>query len=383
MSIVRVRAIRDALMENEMSNLQMNIAGVAESNAAEQKIGTANEPKLAVVPKLVHQLKELGVEFVPADERANRPRPSVQSSSEVAGCAYSKILVLPKIASLKIELKWLVRDLLPEGCLVMLSGESGCGKSTLALALADAVAHGKPFLGRPSENRRVLIVDRENNAAIYQERFNRLGIVESEFLHIWGQWCPDEPPKPTVDEICAFARAERPLIIFDSLVAFHEGSEQDSRDTRISMDRFRRLTKEGATVVVIHHTGKSENAQDYRGSSDFKASIDVGLKLESEDRLILHSLKLTSFKFREGIFEPLKIEVRENGEFVSVQDEQRSTIENILRAHPGHSIRQITQQSGVPKDKVEEILRVGVAKGYYTKVKGANNSWCHALTKSA
>ena len=61
------------------------------------------------------------------------------------------------------------------------------------------------------------------------------------------------------------------VIIFDSLVAFHPGSEQDSKRDWKYMDGFRSLASAGATVIVIHHSGKSEGSKEYRGSSDIKS----------------------------------------------------------------------------------------------------------------
>jgi hypothetical protein len=33
------------------------------------------------------------------------------------------------------------------------------------------------------------------------------------------------------------------------------------------------------TIITLHHTGKAESAQDYRASSDIKASVDIAYKL--------------------------------------------------------------------------------------------------------
>jgi predicted ATP-dependent serine protease len=287
---------------------------------------------------------------------------------------------LPRVSDLNVEMEWLVEDLIPLESVVMLSGESGCGKSTFTLALACAVANGERFLGRASKRRHVLIVDKENGPRVYRERFTRMHIRESEYVHIWGPWCEPQPGGPETPEIEVFTKEEHPLIIFDSLVAFNEGSEQDADDTRECMDRFRRLASLGATVLVIHHTGKGEHTKEYRGSSDIKASIDVGYLLLNEDPTFLRSLELRTFKSREGILEPMKIEVTEDGQFISVNDNQREAVERVMREHPGSNTQQIiTHANGIPENKVQRILNMGLAKHRYRRERGPNRSWCWEL----
>ena len=89
------------------------------------------------------------------------------------------------------------------------------------------------------------------------------------------------PAGPTAASILQFASTHRPLIIFDSLVGFHPGSEQDASETRRHMQSYIALAAAGAGVLVLHHTGKAQTAKQYRGSSDIKASVDLAYILES------------------------------------------------------------------------------------------------------
>ena len=65
----------------------------------------------------------------------------------------------------------------------------------------------------------------------------------------------------------------KPLIVVDSVIAFHPGAENDANETRQYMSQYRRLTAMGATPVLLHHVGKSETAKDYRGSSEVDGPI--------------------------------------------------------------------------------------------------------------
>jgi hypothetical protein len=289
-----------------------------------------------------------------------------------------KITDLPSIWGISDEMEWLVSDLIPEASVVLLSGESGCGKSTVALALADALAHGKPFLARECKLRDVLIVDRENGPGVYRERLKRFRMQETKRLHVWGPWADPEPSGPDAIEIAKFAAETQPLIIFDSLVAFHPGSEQDASETRRYMQSYRKLTKHGATCIVIHHTGKGENTKFYRGSTDIKASVDVGLLLTSKPRL--QSLELVPFKIREGIIEPIKIAF-EGGQFISIADKDLDVVREVIRCQPGINRSKILSETEnvISDNRVREILVRGTAEGWLQSTKGPNNSCCYTL----
>ena len=281
---------------------------------------------------------------------------------------------LPSIWSINIKMSWLVEDLIPETAVTLLTGDSGCGKSTLTLALAGAVAHGNQFLGRKTIQRDVLIVDRENSPAIHRERLQRLRIAETPRLRMWGTW-NDEEPNANSKALLDFAK-NNPLIVIDSLVAFHPGSEQDSSETRKYMNGFRRLAAKGATVVVIHHIGKSENAQHYRGSSDIKASVDSAFLLKSTDPNSVSSLVLTPFKQRIGDSSPIRIDCID-GVFEQSGKTNRQIVEDLIQETPGMKGSDIVAQAmkhGVAKHRAAAILSEGERDGMLAVRKGERNA---------
>lgn len=219
---------------------------------------------------------------------------------------------LPSIWQLQGETRWLIEGLFSEGSVNMITGDSGDGKSTLALALAGAVAHGSTFLGRACAQRQVLYCDRENPLFTIKERLERLKIRETANLHYWGGWVDPAPEGPGSLSILAFVKEHQPLIVFDSLIAYHEGSEQDATETRKHMGLYRVLAANGATVLILHHTGKSETSKDYRGSSDIKAAIDLGYLLERTDGSTpgseLAGMRLVPFKSRLYAVLPIRLD---------------------------------------------------------------------------
>jgi hypothetical protein len=267
--------------------------------------------------------------------------------------------------------KWLIHNLIPEAAVTLLCGDSGIGKSTLALALAGAVAHGQPFLGRATVQRPVLYVDRENPLAVVRERIDRLGIIKTAALTIWGLWVNPTPDGPTALSILQFVATHRPLIIFDSLIGFHPGSEQDASETRRHMQAYIALAAAGAGVIVLHHTGKADTAKQYRGSSDIKAAVDIAYVLESlsEADAGIRSLRLKAFKNRVTLPETLRIEYQEGRFDVSNRwvETNREILERLIGQHPGASkaeIEKLASAAAIPQRRTRALLDEGVREDW-------------------
>ena len=164
---------------------------------------------------------------------------------------------LPSVWDQKAELEWLVDGLIASGSVTLIAAESGTGKTWLALAIAGPVAHGQVFAGRSVRQRKVLYLDNENPLFAVKERLSELGVEETQDLKVWGGWVDAPVPGPQNPFTLQFAREHRGLVVVDPLVAFHTGSEQDATDTRTFMQYLRTLANLGATVLLLHHSGKA------------------------------------------------------------------------------------------------------------------------------
>jgi hypothetical protein len=170
----------------------------------------------------------------------------------------------------------------------------------LAYYIAGCVAHGESFLGRSVKKCPGLYLDGENPLFVVEQRLYDLGIESTRNLAVWGGWNDSPPLGPGSGIVIDFAKRGDSLIIYDSLVEFHTGSEQSATETRAFMRQLRHLANQGAAVILLHHTGKSESSKVYRGSSDIKAAVDMAYLLErtSLDEGMLGELTLKCFKRR-------------------------------------------------------------------------------------
>lgn len=223
-----------------------------------------------------------------------------------------------------------------------LTGNSGSGKSTLASAWAgDLAAVGVP----------VLILDRENPISAVAERFVRLGVTDGPMFKYCGGWLERGVPRPGSARVVAWVKScePKPLVIVDSLAAFHGGDGNDAGEMRAFMQQCRTLADLGATVIVVHHEGKVDTAKDYRGSSDFKAAVDAAFHVSNspgpDGRLGM--IRLRCYKSRFGFTGEL-IYHYSNGRFQRGQEHDpfmdiAEPLTAILRENPGVEAKRLDQ----------------------------------------
>jgi RecA-family ATPase len=326
----------------------------------------------------VEALAQQWAEPIESTDIADPPR--IRSIAEITS--------LRTYAAQKIE--WIVDGLIAAGTVTLISGESGSGKSTVTSAICSAVERGVPFAGLATQARPALILDRENPLPVVVDRFDRLGIDDSPNFKYWGGWLPEEAPPPFSPIIIEWIRScePKPLIVVDSLVGFNAGDENSASETRAYMQGFRRLADMGATIIVLHHSGKADTAKDYRGSSDIKASIDIGYHLANlGDPSKLDTLRLRPFKSRFSVQE---IVLRyERGQFsrdvrapsVSVTDALR----DLLIANPGVGVQrfeELASQKDIARSRSRKFLTDGIAQKTISVEKLPRNGRAHTWVGS-
>jgi 5S rRNA maturation endonuclease (ribonuclease M5) len=195
-------------------------------------------------------------------------------------------------------IKWDVEDILPEGGVTLLSAPPSHYKTWLALDIARSVSTGGNFLGRPTRPKQVYYIDRENPRTVLRNYLRKLGVTGYEPLKVWPLWSDREAPLFPSDDYLELAR-ERPLIIFDSLIRFYSKGVDENKSTDISqiMSFLRSLIKEGATVLVLHHTGKADKSE-YRGSSDILGGVDMAYTIKKSEGLYVLNLKCIKSRFQ-------------------------------------------------------------------------------------
>jgi hypothetical protein len=270
------------------------------------------------------------------------------------------------------------RPELPRGAVVGITGDAGAGKSSLVTAWARDAAVP------------VLFLDRENPLSVVAERFDRLQWrTDDPRVKFWGCWCAHEPPLPDAPQVVEWVEAcePKPLVVVDTYSAFQVGDQNDSTACRAFMNRCRRLAARGATVVVLHHSGKADSSKDYRGSSDFAGALDLGFHVSNiGTNGDLGRLLLRPFKTRIHVDGIMAYDYA-GGQFArGGRAEASQTVQEqltaILRTNPGATVRrfdELAKGRGLSRNVGRDFLRDGVLSGAIRRETGANNERKHYL----
>lgn len=195
------------------------------------------------------------------------------------------------------------------------SGKDGVGKSYLTEALGAAIAAGDEFCGMSTRKMPVVIIDYQNAQEIVQWRLRKIlnGSEAPPGFKIWGGWCEPAMRLPTFadadkddsndtgfDQLLALAEETKGLIIIDIFRDSHNEEEDSSTAMKPIMKKARMLVRAGATVILVHHTSRSEDS-DGRGSTAIRAECEtVILQSREKDDSVRLEIKKESTKGRTG-----------------------------------------------------------------------------------
>jgi RecA/RadA recombinase len=201
------------------------------------------------------------------------------------------------------EPSWLIEGVLPANALGVLYGAPGVGKTFVALSMALSIAAGHSWCGKPTKSGSVLYVAAEGlfGLRLRVQAYQRRHEIRAEHVRYLGD-AFDLRRAVDIEKLTLTLQAAnlRPdLIVLDTLARLIPGAEENSSkdmgEAIRAIDSLRRAF--GATVLLIHHTGK--NGELERGSGALRGAADVMIKCSASGERNLVPIKCEKMKEAE------------------------------------------------------------------------------------
>ena len=195
---------------------------------------------------------------------------------------------------------YVMKNHLPDQTLCSIYGPSGSYKSFLAVSWACHIATGVNWAGNKVNQGAVVYIVGEGGIGVSRRVKAWENIYQKEAANLWLVNRPVFPVRrseiSTLVELVKYIEdmSHFPvrLIIFDTLARCFGGKdENDARDMGAFIEGCDSLkNRTSATVLVVHHSGKDES-KGARGSSSFRAALDVefNVKREAEEQALVLS----------------------------------------------------------------------------------------------
>jgi hypothetical protein len=193
-------------------------------------------------------------------------------------------------------LPYTVDGIIPADDLTMFVGREGSCKTLLALYLAKCIANGAPAFGCIATTKKsVLYLDAENHPGthqVYLPFFESIGPEQIRFRTLrYGI------PALTDPALIRLCQEMRPFLVIDSLIRFSGTRDRDSSEMTELMEQLARLVTAGATVLLIHHTRRSDD-EEYANSFAVGATVAFWYAIVKEDTGLVKRVKMVHKKAR-------------------------------------------------------------------------------------
>jgi phage/plasmid primase-like uncharacterized protein len=181
---------------------------------------------------------------------------------------------------------WLVKKWLPEQALIMVHGPSGGGKTFAVLDWVMSIASvTAEWAGNKVKSGTVVYLAGEGHQGLKGRvaAWKHKKQIKSLKMWISKSGCDLNTPEGYQKAANQIRMLPHPpsIIVVDTLHRFLLGDENSAQDAKTMLDACAALMREfGCSVLLVHHTGVSEEAQHRaRGSSAWRGALDIEISI--------------------------------------------------------------------------------------------------------
>ena len=183
-------------------------------------------------------------------------------------------------------ISWLVKHWIQDQALVMVHGPSGGGKTFVTLDWMLHIASGKPsWFGHKVKAGNMVYLAGEGHHGLRSRIAAWKHHNKVSNLNMWvsksGLDLNTTEGYLRVLEAVRALKIKPSVITVDTLHRFMAGDENSAQDAKTMLDACAALMQEfGCTVILVHHTGVSDEAQHRaRGSSAWRGALDIEISI--------------------------------------------------------------------------------------------------------
>ncbi len=260
-----------------------------------QENGYTEDEAVQFIIKAMTENDTMSYDFT-SDEVENTVRSAYTSDPTNAPRKPFKLMPVGELYQTAPTIKWIVDNLLSEGGVSLLSASPKVGKSQIARQLITCMAKGDKFLGRETTKGEIHYYAIEEQAAVINESFKKMGLPSSAqvYVHV-GDIYSETPLK----EFYEILKERKPVLavvdtLFDILDVESENNYKEVKKELRSLRNIARMT--GTHIVCVHHANKSFGGitgghKNVLGSQAIVGGVDTIMVIEmSSDMRVITTM---------------------------------------------------------------------------------------------
>jgi 5S rRNA maturation endonuclease (ribonuclease M5) len=221
------------------------------------------------------------------------------------------------IAAAPPDPDWIWNGYVAPGEVSLIAGRPKVGKSTLVFGLIAAVLHGRPFAGRQTRGRGVLLLT-EEGVTTFAEKARVFGIETHPRFHVLLRRRTQAGWLEVVAEARTYCRKrELDLLVvdtFDKWAGLRGDDENKSGPVLQALEPLMQASGDGLAVIVVSHQRKAagDHGEAVRGSNAITGTVDVIVEIERVAD-VAHARALVGTSRHSSTPEELAVELTDDG----------------------------------------------------------------------